>query len=153
MVNGLKGNLKQLLEFESGSNDPMAVFLTVTLIQFMGADLKASQMVLSFVISMSCGAALGLGIGKIAAWVFNRIHLDYEGLYPVLSITIVMMVYSLTEILKGNGFLAVYIFGIVLGNSDFPYKRSLTRFHNGLAWLRRLQCLLFLAFLLFLLIL
>jgi cell volume regulation protein A len=135
---GLKGNLKQLLEFESGSNDPMAVFLTVTLIQFMGADLKANQMVLSFVISMSCGAVLGLGIGKISSLVFNRIHLDYEGLYPVLSITIVMMVYSLTEILRGNGFLAVYIFGIVLGNSDFPYKRSLTRFHNGLAWLAQI---------------
>jgi potassium/hydrogen antiporter len=147
---GLKGNLKQLLELESGSNDPMAVFLTVALIQYMGnAELKATQMAMSFVISMSCGAVLGLAMGKLTSLVLNKIHLDYEGLYPVLSITIVLLVYSLTEILKGNGFLAVYIFGIVLGNSDFLYKRSLIRFHNGLAWLMQITMFIVLGLLVF----
>ncbi len=136
---GLRGNLKPLLEFESGSNDPMAIFLTITAIGILDSSLfNAVDMISSFALSMSFGALAGVGFGKVSSYALNKIRLDYEGLYPVLSMSIVLLVYSVAESLRGNGFLAVYLFGLVLGNNDFIYKRNLIRFHNGLAWLMQI---------------
>ncbi len=147
---GLSGNLRPLLELESGSNDPMAIFLTMSLIAFFGeAHSSAGSMLMQFVISMSVGAAFGIGLGRLAARLLNNVKLDYEGLYPVLSLAIALLVYSLTEVARGNGFLAVYLCGLVLGSSDFPYKRSLTRFHNGLAWLMQIMMFIILGLLVF----
>jgi cell volume regulation protein A len=98
---------------------------------------------------MSCGAAVGLVLGKITSWLLNRIRLDYEGLYPVLSMSIVILAYGASESLGGNGFLAVYLCGVVLGNSDFPYKRSLMRFHDGLGWLMQIGMFLLLGLLVY----
>lgn len=76
-------------------------------------------------------------------WLANRVRLEYEGLYPVLTLSLVLFTYGVTATIGGNGFLAVYLAGLVMGNSDFIHKRSVVRFHDGLAWL--MQIVMFLA--------
>ncbi|GFO82796.1 MAG: K+/H+ antiporter [Methyloceanibacter sp.] len=146
----LKGNLRPLLELESGSNDPMAVFLTIGLIQLLttpGASWVG--LIPMFLLQMSVGAGVGLGAGHLAALLLNRVRLDYEGLYPVLSLSMVVLVFGLAALLGGNGFLAVYLAGIVGGNSDILHKRSLVRFHDGLGWLMQIGMFLTLGLLVF----
>lgn len=146
----LKGNLRPLLELESGSNDPMAVFLTLGLIGIlMNPGTSWLSLLPMFLLQMSVGAGIGLGAGKLAALLLNRVHLDYDGLYPVLSISLVVLVFGLASVLGGNGFLGVYIAGIVIGNSDILHKRSLMRFHDGLSWLMQIGMFLTLGLLVF----
>jgi cell volume regulation protein A len=141
---GLCGRLKPLLELESGSNDPMAVFLTVAVMRvLMDPAASVGDIALGFVVQMVVGGVAGYGIGKGMVWLVNRVRLEYEGLYPVLTLSLVLFTYGLTATIGGNGFLAVYAAGLVLGNSDFIHKRSLVRFHDGLAWL--MQIVMFLA--------
>ncbi len=139
----LKGNLEPLIEFESGSNDPIAVFLTIGLTQLImqpAASLWA--LVFAFVLQMVVGALCGYGLGRGMTWILNRLPLRQEGLYSVLTLALVLLVFGITWLLRGNGFLAVYIAGIVMGNRNFIHKRSLLRFHEGIAWL--MQIIMFL---------
>ncbi|MCZ2151592.1 MAG: potassium/proton antiporter [Bryobacterales bacterium] len=147
---GLKGTNKPLLELESGSNDPMAVFLTMALIRVVNRpDSPVLDLALMFVLQMIAGAAAGYGFGKAFVFVVNRIKLETEGLYPVLTLGVVLLVYGLASFSRGNGFLAVYLAGIVMGNSDFIHKRSLVRFHDGLAWLMQITMFVALGLLVF----
>jgi potassium/hydrogen antiporter len=140
----LKAPLKSLLELESGSNDPMAVFLTIGFISLL-TDKNASlaDLLPMFALQMPVGMVLGWIMGKASVLVINRLQLEYDGLYPVLSLSLVLLTYGLTDALGGNGFLAIYLAGLVMGNSRFVHKRSLMRFHDGLAWL--MQITMFLA--------
>ncbi|MDM8005256.1 MAG: potassium/proton antiporter [Phycisphaerae bacterium] len=146
----LKRQLKPLLELESGSNDPMAVFLTVTVITLL-QDPKASWWgaVPAFFQQMLMGAAVGLLFGKGIIYLVNTIRLEYEGLYPVLTLGSVLLVFGTADLLGGNGFLAVYLAGIIIGNGDFLHKRSLMRFHDGMAWLMQIAMFLTLGLLVF----
>ncbi|MFA7231774.1 MAG: potassium/proton antiporter [Victivallaceae bacterium] len=147
---GLKNNLQPLLEFESGSNDPMAVFLTLSMIGFLKNNDASLWMLLpDFFMRMSIGAVTGIVAGKAACWLFNRLKLDFEGLYPVLGICIVLLVFGGSETLNGNGFLAVYTCAIVMGNSPFLYKRSVMKFHDGFGWLMQIIIFLTLGLLVF----
>ena len=147
---GLRGQLKPLLELESGSNDPMAVFLTLGMTQALTVpDFAWPQLLPAFVLNMTCGLAMGLAIGKLAGYLFNRIHLENEGLYPVFSMSLVLLAFGATEYLAGNGFLAVYLCGIMMNGSDFAHKRSVMRFHDGLAWLMQILMFLVLGLLVF----
>lgn len=145
---GLKGRLKPLLEFESGSNDPTAVFLTLGILEMM-ANPQASLpgMIGKFFIQMAVGAGLGLGLGWLASRFLNKVRLDYEGLYPVFGVCVVLLTYSATVNLYGNGFLAVYICGIVMGNGDYLYQRSLIKFHDALSWVMQIGMFLVLGLL------
>lgn len=146
----LKEPLKPLLELESGSNDPMAVFLTIGLIQLLtqpGASF--ANLILAFALQMSLGAVAGYMMGKVSLFLINRLKLGYEGLYPVLTLSLVVLTYGLTAVIGGNGFLAVYLAGIIVGNQDFIHKRSLLRFHDGLAWLMQIAMFLTLGLLVF----
>lgn len=135
----LRGDLKPLLEFESGSNDPMAVFLTVGMILLLTDPTAGLLTLLPLVVwQMSIGAGLGYLLGRGAVLLINRLRLDYEGLYLVLTLTLVALIYGLTSLIKANGFLAVYVAGITMGNSAFVQKKSLLRFHDGLAWLMQI---------------
>jgi potassium/hydrogen antiporter len=146
----LRGKLRPLIELESGSNDPMAVFLTIALIErLLNPDASLLKFAGDFALQMSVGAVAGLVAGRIAVWLLNRIQLDYDGLYPVLTVAIVLSTYGLTTILRGNGFLAVYIAGIVLGNNRFIHRRSVARFHDGIAWLMQIAMFLALGLLVF----
>lgn len=139
----LKRRLKPLLELESGSNDPMAVFLTIGMIALiMTPNASPLSLVPLFVLQMGIGAGVGFGMGRALLWAINRLRLEYEGLYPVLTIAGALLTYGAAASLGGNGFLAVYLIGLMLGNSNFVHKRSLLRFHDGVAWL--MQILMFL---------
>lgn len=141
----LRGNLKPLLELESGSNDPMAVFLTAGFIMLVTQPAATPWSLVPLAAwQMVCGAAVGYLLGKGGVHLVNRLRLEYEGLYPVLTLTLVLLVYGIAAVARGNGFLAVYVAGIVMGNSDFIHKRSLTRFHDGLAWLMQIAMFLIL---------
>jgi len=146
----LKGRLQPLLELESGSNDPMAVFLTVTMIRLLQTpDLPWWSAFPSFVWQMILGAIMGFLFGKLIIYLINRTRLEYEGLYPVLTLALVLFAYGLTDALGGNGFLAVYLAGLHLGNKTFLHKRSLLRFHNGIAWLMQIAIFLTLGLLVY----
>jgi cell volume regulation protein A len=102
-----------------------------------------------FFLQMGLGAALGYAMGRAMKFILNNLKLEYDGLYPVLLLALALLTYGLTEIAGGNGFLAAYLAAIVLGNSDFIHKRSLIRFHDGLAWLMQIVMFLTLGLLVF----
>ncbi len=147
VLRGRGANLQEpitpLIELESGSNDPMAVFLTTSIVQLLVTPSASTiNLIPQFLLQMSLGVFLGLVLGKGMTLVINKSRLEYEGLYPVLTIALVVFTYSVTAVLGGNGFLAVYLAGLVLGNSNFVHRRSLLHFHDGIAWL--LQIIMFL---------
>jgi len=147
---GLKGNLRPLLELESGSNDPMAIFLTLGMTQLLTEpDFSVSSLVPSFLLNMVVGVAAGFILGRLAGLILNRIRLDFEGLYPVLTMSLVLLTFGAAEALQGNGFLAVYVCGIILNGADFVYKRAVVKFHDGLAWLLQIGMFLVLGLLVF----
>ena len=132
----LKGRLRPLLELESGSNDPMAVFLTVGCIRLLvEPTARVSDLAPLFLLQMGLGALSGVAFGKLTVAALNRLRLESEGLYPVLTLALVLAAYSATALVGGNGFLAVYLAGLMMASEDFIHKRSLIRFHDGLAWL------------------
>lgn len=141
---GLKGNTRPLLEFESGSNDPMAYFLTISFIQLLvNKEMTFFSLVPTFILQMSIGAVAGVLMGKAMVWVINKVKLNADGLYSVLVLAMILFTYSATHFLKGNGFLAVYLAGLMMGRSNFIHKKSLTKHYDGQAWL--LQIIMFLA--------
>lgn len=139
----LESHLTSLLEFESGSNDPMAALLTLFMIGFIRnpAALPLWHFPFYFLFRMTLGAVAGYVVGRLGCWLFNRAKLEYEGLYFVLGIAIVLLSYGVTEILYGNGFMAAYCAGLTMGNIRYNYKKGQMRFNNGLAWL--MQVLMF----------
>jgi cell volume regulation protein A len=104
----------------------------------MGTGGSALSLVPAFIWQMALGTVAGGGMGYIATWAINRLRLTQEGLYPVLSLALVLLTYSLTVVLGGNGFLAVYVAGFVMNGRNFVHKRSLMRFHDGVAWLMQI---------------
>jgi cell volume regulation protein A len=146
----LKGRLRSLLELESGSNDPMAIFLTIGLIYLLvNPTVSVVNLIPMFIRQMGLGAIMGYAMGKGMILLIKRLRLEYEGLYPVLSLSLVLLAYGATTSLGGNGFLAVYLAGVIVGNSDFIRKKSLMRFHDGLAWLMQIAMFLILGLLVF----
>ncbi len=135
---GLNENLRPLLELESGSNDPMAYVLTIVLIGVLSGGAEAVSVPMSivkFVIQMVLGGLMGYAIGRIGVWTINRINLSNHSLYPVLLLAFVFFTFSFTDLIGGNGYLAVYLAGLVLGNNQLTQKRSLTIFFDGFTWL------------------
>lgn len=147
---GLKGNLRPLLEFESGSNDPMAYFLTVSFIHLLQSpDSSLWSLIPRFFIGMILGGIMGYIAGKLMVWVLNKIKLNVDGLYPVLSLSMMFFTFAFTDTIKGNGFLAIYISAIILGNSNFIHKKSLIKFYDGQAWLMQIVMFLTLGLLVY----
>ncbi|MCU0453508.1 MAG: potassium/proton antiporter [Bacteroidetes bacterium] len=135
----LKGRLKPLIELESGSNDPMAIFLTLGLVDILsGTGSDIWDLVPRFFYQMGFGAAIGFLGGRALAMLLNRLNFTYDGFYPVFALAFASFIYGLTVLVDGSGFLAVYIAGLVVGNSDIIQKRSLFRFFDGLAWLSQI---------------
>lgn len=139
----LKKNLRPTLELESGSNDPMAYVLTIA---FLSLVQEPEQSIFSIIpllfLQMSIGGVAGFLFGKLSKIVINKIKLDYEGLYPVLTIALMFITFSATDAIGGNGFLAIYICSVYLGNQNLIHKKTIMRMFDGLAWL--MQIILFL---------
>lgn len=132
----LKHNLRPMLELESGSNDPMAYMLTVVLIQLtQSADMGVMDIVGSFMIQFLVGAVAGYLLGKLAILMLNRLNIDNQALYPILLLSFVFFTFSLTDLLGGNGYLAVYIAGIMVGNARIMHRKEINTFMDGLTWL------------------
>lgn len=139
----LKGNLRPTLELESGSNDPMAYILTIVFTALVVNQNTSFMMILPmFLRQLLLGGILGIAFGKIGSIVINRIKLDYEGLYIVLVIAIMFFSFSATDFMGGNGFLAVYIAAVYLGNQELIHKKKILKSFDSFAWL--MQIILFL---------
>lgn len=140
----LKNNLRPLLELESGSNDPMAYMLTIVFMGIIQSGTEPNIWMVLFIIivQLVVGTVCGYFGGRGAVWVINRIRMDNTSFYPILLLFLGVFIFSATYFLKGNGYLAVYIAGLVIGNSKFIHKRSSMKFMDGFAWMS--QILLFL---------
>lgn len=147
---GLKGRLRPLLELESGSNDPMAYLLTISFISLITkGDTSISFLVFEFIKEMVIGGLLGLLLGRLMFYTINKAALEAEGLYPVLVMAMIFFTFAITTLLQGNGFLAVYLSALVLGNTNFIHKKSIIRFYDGLAWIMQILMFLTLGLLVF----
>ena len=145
---GLKQNLRPLLELESGSNDPMAYILTIMLIQVnLGGDSNVGSVALTFLKQMGIGALSGYLLGKLGARVVNRLNIGNKSLYSVMLLSIIFFISSFTDLLSGNGYLAVYIAGIVMGNQKLSHKHVLATFLDGVTWLMQIVMFLLLGLL------
>lgn len=136
----INARLKAILEIESASNDPMAIFLTVGLLEILTSDTEpgAMQLFQLFVAQMGVGAIVGLLTGWLSLKVINGVALTASGLYPVLVTALGLLSFGLAASLGGSGFLAIFICGVVIGNRPFVFQRSTFRFHDGLAWLSQI---------------
>ncbi len=132
----LPERLTSTLEVESGSNDPMAIFLTLGLIGVITGSADSPRALLwLFVGQFGVGTLVGLLTGRLATWAINRINLDTPGLYPLLALAFGLVAFGLAAVLGGSGFSAVYIAGIVLGSSSIVFRRGIFSFHDATAWL------------------
>ncbi|MBW3467216.1 potassium/proton antiporter [Arthrospiribacter ruber] len=139
----LKYKLRSTLELESGSNDPMAYVLTIAFLGLVtNPDLGYFDLFILFISQMVIGGTLGLSFGWLSKVAINKINLGFEGLYPVLVIALMFITFSFTDLIGGNGFLAVYLCAVYLGNQDLIHKRTILKLYDGLAWL--MQIVLFL---------
>jgi cell volume regulation protein A len=146
----LKGRLRPTLELESGSNDPMAYVLTITFTQLVSnPEASPGAVTLLFFRQLVVGIVLGLVIGYLGAKVFNRIRLDYEGMYPVLMIAIMLFSFGATSFAGGNGFMAVYLAAVILGNQELIHKRQILRWFDGVAWFMQITLFITLGLLVF----
>ncbi|MDO4191296.1 MAG: potassium/proton antiporter [Bacteroidales bacterium] len=146
----LKHNLRPMLELESGSNDPLAYILVTTLTQLAVTNteqISVGSIALTLLMQIIIGATLGLLIGKAAIWVINHIKIDNDELYPILVFTFCLFIFSITYLLHGNSYLAIYLAGLVMGNSKFIHKRSSLNFFDELAWMSQLLMFLVLGLL------
>lgn len=139
----LKYNLRSTLELESGSNDPVAYFLTISFLGLVQQpDTPLLTLIPNFLQNIALGLISGYLLGKLGHMLINRIELEFEALYPVLIIALMFFTYSITDFIHGNGFLAVYICGIYLGNKELIHKKTTMKVFDGFAWL--MQIILFL---------
>ncbi|OGA57130.1 MAG: K+/H+ antiporter [Betaproteobacteria bacterium RIFCSPLOWO2_12_FULL_65_14] len=145
----LKGTVRQVLEFEAGSNDPMAVLLTLAVLSFIAAPGGAAPLAGLFATQVLVGLALGWAGGKAVVALINNVGIEYEGLYSVLLLAFVILLFAATAAVGGSGFLAAYLAGLVVGNAKLLHRSSLLKFHDGIAWIAQISLFLTLGLLVF----
>ncbi|MDU2753714.1 MAG: potassium/proton antiporter [Clostridium sp.] len=134
----LKSEIASLLEVESGSNDPIAYMMTLSIVMIMSSGLSWSivPMILKQIIF---GILLGAVLAKATVFIIRRANFELEGFYSIFIIAIAILAYALSEFIGGNGYLSVYIAGIILGNSKIPHKKSLVAFFDGISWIMQIM--------------
>src|SRR5690554_2109786 len=146
----LKSNLRPTLELESGSNDPMAYVLTIAFLTLvLNQDESVYTVIPMFLQQMILGGIAGFAFGKLSKLIINRVKLGYEGLYPVLMISLMFITFSVTDFLGGNGFLAIYISAVFLGNQDLIHKKTILKMYDGISWIMEIVLFLTLGLLVF----
>lgn len=151
----LKGHLNALLELESGTNDPMAVFLTTALIDVSlfrnnaGPELTPLHALGELAREMLLGAFIGVALGRVLTMALRRVKMESDGMYVVLTTGMALVSYGLTQVMTGSGFLAVYVVGLCLGSYDIPKRSMLEDAHDGIAWLMQIAMFLTLGLLVF----
>lgn len=132
----IKNNLDSMLELESGTNDPMAYILVISFIELITfPNMAVSTLIIHFIQSLVLGVIFGFVLGKFFAKILAKIHLAVDGLYPVLLLSTAILSFSVSEFVGGNGFLAVYLAALIIGNSNIKNKESQMSFFEGFAWL------------------
>lgn len=135
----LKGTIKQTLEFEAGSNDPVAIFLTMSMLVISSSNgTGAWDFIRMFLLQGGLGLAAGYLAGKGSRWIINHAGIEYEGLYGVLLLGLVAVTFAATSAIGGSGYLAVYVSGLILGNVEMLHKGSISRFIDGIAWIAQI---------------
>ncbi|MEX9783511.1 potassium/proton antiporter [Providencia manganoxydans] len=135
----LNERLQSTLEIESATNDPMAIFLTVGLLQLlMNQQASGSELLLLFISQMGIGTLVGLSVGWLSIKIINKIKLLATGLYPVLVAACGLLSFGIASNLQGSGFLSIFVTGVVIGNARFVFQRNTFLFHDGLAWLSQI---------------
>ena len=143
--------VKNLLKFESGSNDPMAYLLVALLLGFLDGQTQISglEMSFKFLINPVVGFIVGWGLSRAFISLNNIINLNHIGLYPTLTLSFLFLSYSISSHLNGNGFLAVYIFGLVISSKKILHKSLLYSFYDGISWLSQIGLFVMLGLLVF----
>lgn len=145
---GLRSGIQPTLELESGANDPMAVFLTIGLVDLAAGNVSSwTELIPVFLAQAGIGTVAGIAAGYVGHVLLNRIDLGSDGLYPVLTLTFALLTYAGTALVGGSGFLAVYLCGMWLGNRDIIHGNSIGRFHDATAWLAQIGMFLVLGLL------
>ena len=149
----LKNNIGHLLELESGSNDPMAIFLTLTVLQLISLstadDLSYAELVWQFFLQFLLGGVLGYLFGIAFPQVCKRLHVGQPGLYSLFSVAWLLFIFGVTSKAGGNGFLCIYLAGILTNREHFPYKQNIVSFHDAIAWMMQIIVFLTLGLLVF----
>ncbi|MBX3416121.1 MAG: potassium/proton antiporter [Pirellulaceae bacterium] len=146
----IRRSLADTLEVESGSNDPMAIFLTVGLIEYLTGNLTHAWGAFFLLANqLIVGLAIGVVIGYVAVWALNKVQLEVAGLYPILAMAFGLISYGLAAELGGSGFLSTYLTGIVVGNRRIPFNRGIQSFHDASAWLGQIMMFVLLGMLSF----
>ncbi|WP_417747130.1 potassium/proton antiporter [Rosistilla oblonga] len=132
----IRPKLANTLEVESGSNDPMAIFLTIGLIQVLSGEVPFGfGLITLFLNQIVLGSVVGIGIGWGGAWLLSHVRLEAAGLYPVMASALALFSFGLAAAFGGSGFLAVYLTGIVIGNRRPVFYRGILLFHDAVAWI------------------
>nr|WP_321523140.1 potassium/proton antiporter [uncultured Macellibacteroides sp.] len=132
----LKQRLRPTLELESGSNDPMAYMLTIILIAYIqSGGMDFQEGIISLIVQLVLGLIFGYLLGKVAVWIINKVNVENQSLYPILLLAVIFFIFAATTLSKGNGYLAVYIAGFVVGNAKIVHKKSIGTFFDGFTWL------------------
>ncbi len=147
----LKQNLKPMLELESGSNDPMAYVMTIVLIQVAKllyepassiSGINYSHLILSSLqtlfLQMTIGSLAGVAIGFAAVWTLKRVKLNSAPLYSILLLAVSLFAFSMTQMIQGNGYLAVYIAGLIIGNKPMNNRKEILSFMDGMTWIMQI---------------
>lgn len=149
----LKNNIDHVLELESGSNDPMAIFLTLTILNLITTNdwsgLSLFGFIGHFILQFSLGALLGIISGFLFPKICSLARIKYANLYALLSVSWLLLIYGIAAYIGGNGFLCIYIAGILINKSHFPFKRNILDFHDSLAWVMQIAVFLTLGLLVF----
>jgi cell volume regulation protein A len=139
----LRERVRSTLEVESGTNDPIAIFLTITLVEVIAAGahpeakMLVTDLIFGFLFNMGLGAVVGVLGGMAIVRFVDKLNLDH-GLLPIFVLTLSLMVFAAAGAIGGSGFLAVYLAGLVAGNSDIRAVTMLKRFQDGMSWLAQI---------------
>lgn len=147
----LKNNINKLLELESGSNDPMAIFLTIAVLNLivLSGSNSIFGIIFQFFLQFAVGGALGIIFGRLFPKICGRLRLNQTGLYPLISVAWMLMMFGLSSDIGGNGYLTIYIAGVLTNKYDFPNKENIMAFHEAVAWMMQIIVFLTLGLLVF----
>lgn len=134
----LKGEIASILEVESGSNDPIAYMLTLIVLTLMNNG-GISSIVPIVISQITFGLLIGVILSKITVYIMRNANFEVDGFYTIFITAIAILSYALSEWVGGNGYLSVYIAGIIIGNSKIPHKRSLVHFFDGVSWIMQIM--------------
>jgi potassium/hydrogen antiporter len=146
----LRRRLARTLEAETGGNDPMAIALTVGLIEWIqNPTYGMGDLTLLLVRQLGLGLVVGLGLGFAATWVFARIPHSIGAFAPAASVAAAALAFGTADVMGGSGFLAVYLVGLAVGSTPSRYRHQLVAFHEGLAFLAQVTMFVVLGLLVF----